>query len=113
MIQTTPDAVRMLAADDVAVGEFVVVMSATAQIPSYFWCFESLDYPRNEMVQMNFVPSESGQPLEVVAICLPFLLVEDFASQRQILDLRHARIARVNEAFAEKTRKSLAKNNKR
>jgi hypothetical protein len=44
---------------------------------------------------------------------VPFLLVEDYSARRRILDVRQCRVARVADEFAEKARKSLAKNEKR
>ncbi len=113
MIQNATDAVRVLAADDVSVGDYLVVMNVTLQIPSFYW---SLDYQvssRTELVHLSYMPGDCGSPLEVIAVCLPFLLVETFDGTRQTKDLRQCRVARVSPEFASKVRKSLAKNKKR
>jgi hypothetical protein len=112
MIQPSTEAVRLLAADDVASGEFVVVMSEIAQFPSFYWCSEGILSSRAEMISLSYIPEEAGRPLLVIDVCVPFLLVEDVAGIRRILDVRRTRVARVPEKFALKVKKSLAKNGK-
>jgi hypothetical protein len=104
------DAVRPLAAEDVGAGDCVVVMQVTVQVPSFFWCSDPSFPPRPDVVNLNFMPCESGQPLAVISVCLPFVLVESYDGTRKTLDLRQCRVARVSPEFAAKVRKSLQKN---
>ncbi len=113
MIQQVHTAVQSIAADDVSVGDFVVVMNVTLQYPSFLWCHEPVAFSRPEMIPLNWMPTDGGKPLKVIAICIPFLLVKKVDGTRETLDLRQCRIARISPEFAEKIRKAHAKNKMR
>jgi hypothetical protein len=112
MIQQVQNAVQSLAADDVDVGDFVVVMHVTLQYPSFLWCHEPVAFSRPEMIPLSWMPCDGGKPLEVIAVCIPFLLVERVDGTRETLDLRQCRIARTSPEFAKKVRKAHVKNKK-
>ena len=66
-----------------------------------------------EMIPLSWMPCDGGKPLEVIAMCIPFLLVEKVDGTRETLDMRQCRIARISPEFAEKVRKAHHKNLRR
>ena len=51
-------------------------------------------------IQTECIPWNSGEPLQVLAVCLPFVLLRDAEGSRQAVDLRRARLVRVSLAYA-------------
>ena len=49
---------------------------------------------------LNFPHWYSGQPLKVLAVCLPFVLVKGPLSKPRAIDIRQVRLARLDNQYA-------------
>ena len=97
---------RPLAGEDLRCGDFVSVLYEIVEWPSFFWtCNPSL--PADEPVRLPTRPSDSGTPLKVKSICLPFVFVKTPTGQHRTLDVRKHRLARLHDEYAEAVWKAL------
>ena len=100
---------RTLAAEDLRCGDFVSVLYEVVDWPSFLWTRDPQLLPPDEPVRIQSRPADSGQPLKVKAICLPFVLVKQPAGQHRILDLRSHHLVRLAPHYAAAVWKSLKK----
>ena len=76
------------------------MLHVICELPSFLWVADASTLPLHEPVRMQFVPESAGMPLKVEAICLPFVLVKLPTRDRQSLDVRRYRLARLDPAYA-------------
>tara|TARA_R110000744_G_scaffold365777_2_gene474665 strand:+ start:405 stop:821 length:417 start_codon:yes stop_codon:yes gene_type:complete len=88
---------RVLAPEDVAAGQFVMVLNEQHQYPCGR-CNDSND-PEYVVVEVVMRPDEASMPRLVVAVCLPFVIVESISGTKEMLDVRSKRLARVSDSF--------------
>jgi hypothetical protein len=100
---------KPLAPEDVRTGDFVAVLHVVYELPSFLWFPDAALLPPEEPVRVTFLPGDSGVPLKVRAVCLPFLLVEDALGEHRVLDLRRTNVARLDRGFAKTTWKAIKK----
>lgn len=105
---------KPLAPEEVRRGDFVTPLYVVSEWPSWFWCCgdDSL-HPREEVVRIRSTPCDEAMPLEVIDVCLPFVLVETPQREGKTLDVRRVRLASLNRAFARRTRRALRRREKR
>ena len=92
---------KTLAPEDIRPGDFVTRLNEVAELPSFFWCGDAPLDSSEEPIRMQFIPESSGLPLKVKAVCLPFVLVREPSGERQTLDIRRSRLARLDRAYAQ------------
>lgn len=91
---------RLLAPEDVSVGDYVTQMESVCEIPSFYWaCDVALPSPE-QPVRFVHTPQESGTPARVRSVCLPFVYVKLATGCSATWDLRQCRIARMASAHA-------------
>jgi hypothetical protein len=91
---------KVLAPEDVRAGDFVALLHVVKEIPSFCW-FGGIGTTRpDEPVRVPFVPKNGGVPLRVRSVCLPFILVKAPSGKQRNLDVRLARLARLDRAHA-------------
>lgn len=88
--------VRPFCPEDVRAGDFVMVMRESFDL---VWpgCFPGEGSLRVERVSL--VPNETGMPVRVEAVCVPFVLVRDARGRRSMIDTRRVELARVSGRF--------------
>ena len=89
-----------LAPEDVACGDFVAVLKVTYELPTYLWDSPQAMLPVDELIRLQLVPADSGVPLKVFAVCLPFVYAKTTAGEIKTLDLRREQIVRLNRDCA-------------
>jgi hypothetical protein len=94
-----PTLARVLAPEDVRPGDFVAVLDELYEIPSYLWREDAALHPRDELVRIRVMPTQDNPPHKVKSVCLPFVLTKNPAGERRTLDLRRARLARLDRDF--------------
>jgi hypothetical protein len=87
-----------VAGEDVRCGDYVTVLNATYEVPSYMW--DQAMLPANELVRLKFIPSDAGVPLKVFAVCLPFIYGKTATDDVRTLDLRRQQIVRLDRVAA-------------
>lgn len=98
---------KPLAPEDIAPGTSVAI---THQIAEVFWppCDEYQLAARGPMLRVEFMAIGECHPMEVLSVCLPFVLVKLPNGERRTLDVRRCRLARLSTEFARKASKKHA-----
>jgi hypothetical protein len=91
---------KPLAPEEIRAGDFVSPLHVFYDLPSFFWGCDSKLERREELVRLCYLPETGGVPLKVVSVCLPFVLVKQPNGDRQTLDVRKVRLARLNREYA-------------
>ena len=101
-----------VAPEDLKIGDFVAVLNEVIEYPSFFW-FDLDATNRDELVRIRYIPSGSGMPLKVKAICLPFVFVKPPIGQSETVDIRKVQLVRLNERYGKTVWKDLRKQQSR
>lgn len=104
---------KALAPEEIRCGDFVTPLFVVSEWPSWFWCDDDALHPRDELVRIRSTPCDEAAPLEVIGVCLPFVLVETPQREGRTLDIRRVRLARLDRKFARQTRRALRRREKR
>lgn len=116
--QTTIEctAAKVLAPDDLCVGDYVSVIRRTNEYLSFCWSGDAHLLPAESPVRVTWIPSKVAAPRKVLAVCLPFVFLVDNNKKYEQVDVRMTQLARVDKAFAllvaKKTKKTPKKNRK-
>lgn len=95
----------LVAGEDLRVGDDIAVLTEIVEIPSCFWESDAATLSPHELVRLRYTCRDPGVPLQVVAICLPFVCTLTPKDQHRLLDLRMIQIARLTPAYARSVRK--------
>lgn len=104
---------HMLAPEEIRRGDFVTPLYVVSEWPSWYWDDDDALHPRDKLVRIRSTPCDEAAPLEVISVCLPFVLVETPQRDGKTLDVRRVRLARLDHAFAKRTRRALRQREKR
>ncbi len=88
--------VRQVRADDVCVGDYVVVMHESYDFVSMA-CFSDADSTKVERVTV--LPNETKPPVRIEAVCVPFLMVKAVGGKRTMVDMRRVQLGQVSSRF--------------
>lgn len=91
---------KPLAPEEIRVGDYVSLLHVFYDLPSFFWCDDSALQRREELVRLCYLPETAGVPLKVKSVCLPFVLAKQPNGDRQTLDVRRVRLARLDREYA-------------
>jgi hypothetical protein len=101
-----------VAAEDLKRGEFVAVLSQIVEFPSFLWS-HCLPSEQGEVVRIRCTPADTGVPLKVKAICLPYVFVKPPTGPCHTIDVRHVQLVRLNERYAKLVWKNVRKQQSR
>ncbi len=96
----------LVAPEDLRCGDFVAVLSEIVELPTFLWS-ETLSGEREELVRVRRLPTDDRAPLKVKAICLPFVFVKLPSGRFQTLDVRLAKLVRLERSYAKAVWKAL------
>lgn len=90
-----------VAGDDLEIGQYVAVLAEIHEYLSIYWDDSAGGglLPQ-ETVRIPFTPATTGEPLRIEAICLPFVFVKTPNGEHRSLDIRNARLARLDKGYA-------------
>lgn len=88
-----------VAPEDLRRGDFIAVLSEVIELPSFLWT-ETLTGTRDEVIRLSRLPTGSRAPLKIKAICLPFVFVKSPCGDYQTIDIRLARLVRLDKQYA-------------
>jgi hypothetical protein len=91
---------KPLAPEEIRIGDFVSPLHVFYDFPSFLWCSDSAIERREETVRICYLPESGGVPLKVKSVCLPFVLVKHANGTQLTLDVRKARLARLDADYA-------------
>jgi hypothetical protein len=89
----------LVAPEDLRRGDFVAVLSEVIEMPTFLWT-ETLSSERDELVRVHRLPTADRMPLKIKAICLPFVFVKLPSGGFQTIDVRLARLVRLESDYA-------------
>ncbi len=95
-----------VAPEDLRRGDFVAILSEIIEWPSFLWT-ETEPYSRDEPVRVRRLDTEDRAPLKVKAICLPFVFAKLPNGQFRTIDIRLARLVRLERGYAKMVWKAL------
>lgn len=104
---------KSLAPEEIRRGDYVTALHVVSEWPSWYWDDDDALHPRDELVRIRSVPCDEAEPLEVVSVCLPFVLVKTPQREGKVLDVRRMRLARLDRSFAKRARRELQRREKR
>jgi hypothetical protein len=90
-----------LAPEDVKVGDYVGILHVITEFPRAFLCGDQTWESPSELVRWQWM-APPGEPMKVVEVSLPFVLVRQADGKHRTLDMRRHRLARVSERFGRK-----------
>lgn len=96
-----------VAGEDLVCGDYVALLTETIDVPSYLWegCGTSLS--PDEMVRLKLIPEDAGQPLKVLAVCLPFVYAKKADAATVTIDTRRLQLVRLDRKCAKAVWKEL------
>jgi len=100
---------RRLAAEDIQIGSHITVAQQVTEVISFLWCGETSTEDREQPVMYRDTPSNSGEPFKVMAVCLPFVFVEDLQGGSETIDLRHCEITLLSPEYVAVVKRSRRK----
>lgn len=98
---------RAVAAEDLRAGDFIYVLGELLEMVPCMLDSERWQHP--ETVKLMVLPYSGKEPMKVVEVCLPVLLVKDKSGQCETLDARLFHFARLPDRFGRKVFKRLRK----
>ena len=99
---------KTLAPEEIRRGDFVTPLYVVSEWPSWYWDDDDALHPRDELVRIRSTPCDEAAPLEVIGVCLPFVLVETPQRDGKTLDVRRVRLARLDRIVREEDAPSVA-----
>lgn len=99
--------------EDLACGDYVALLTETVDVPSYLWDRCETPLSPHEMVTLKLIPEDAGQPLKVVAACLPFVYAQTPNLETVTVDTRRAHLVRLDRKCAKVIWKKLRSKGKR
>ena len=94
---------KALPPEDIRPGDYV---SVTHVLGEFLPCFSEMPWQPVELIRVMMLPWQV-QPMKVVEVCLPFVLVRKVSGKHETLDVRRYRLARVSKDFGRKAFKRL------
>jgi hypothetical protein len=98
---------RAVAAEDLRAGDYIYVLGELLEMVPLLIDAERWQNP--ESVKLMVLPHSGLEPMKIVEVCLPVLLVKDKSGKCETLDARLFRFARLPDRFGRKVFKRLRK----
>jgi hypothetical protein len=102
-----PTAAATIAGEDLACGDYVARLNETVEFPSFLWDACGASLSPHEMVRLRTVPDTAGNPLRVIAICLPFVYAKTPNGEMATVDTRRTQLVRLHRKSAKVIWKAL------
>lgn len=90
------DLSRALAPEEIEPGSYVSILKVVIE---HLPCCENLDWRELELKRLAWLPWGNWEPMYVVEVCLPYVLVKCSDGTHTTIDTRRFRLARVTRRF--------------
>jgi hypothetical protein len=97
---------RKLAPEDVRKGDYIAVTDMILELPALTCDGNWRD--DGKLARFSFMAWTSGQPMKVVGVCLPFVLVRHADGRHDTVDLRRWTVARLSKRFGKAALKRMS-----
>lgn len=104
---------RAIAPEDIRPDMYVTMLSIVTEHLPFIICADDVAYRQPETFRVQWVPRCEPQPLKVLEVCLPFVLVKRPDGGPRTLDVRRYRLAQLSAEFGKKAFKLLKEKAKR
>jgi len=104
---------RAISPEDIRPEMYVTMLSIVTEHLPFIICADDVAYRQPETFRVQWVPRCEPQPLKVLEVCLPFVLVKQPDGALRTLDVRRYRLAQLSEEFGKKAFKMLKAKAKR
>ncbi len=108
-ITTDTTLAKVLAPEDVRVGDYIAVLDEVFELPAIVWLCDPPLSEQEEIIRIRMCPRDVTPPLRVIAACLPYVFVKPPHGKAKTLDLRICRLARLDRKYAKRVWKTLVK----
>lgn len=98
---------RAVAPEDIQAGDYIYVLGELLEMMPCILDSERWQHP--ETLKLMVLPYSGKEPMKIVEVCLPVLLVKDKSGKCETLDARLFRFARLPDRFGRKVFKRLRK----
>jgi hypothetical protein len=98
---------RAVAPEDLQAGDYIYVLGELLEMMPCIFDREHWRHP--ETLKLMVLPYSDKEPMKVIDVCLPVLLVKDKSGKCETLDTRLFRFARLPDRFGRKVFKRLRK----
>ncbi|MFZ5832551.1 MAG: hypothetical protein ACOY3P_20885 [Planctomycetota bacterium] len=105
-------AAATVAGEDLACGDYVSLLNETVEVPSYLWDWCGASLSPHELVSLRLIPRSAGQPLKVIAVCLPFVYAKTPKGEVSTIDTRRVQLVRLDRKCAKVVWKELQASSK-
>lgn len=112
MNETTTTLARSLAPEEIRPGTYVSVLHEVKEFLPWA-CQIDPALSRPEPVSVRWLPEDEPEPLRVLEVCLPFVLVQRPRGRARTLDVRRVRLAGLSESYGETAFKRLRRRRKK
>lgn len=102
-----------VAGEDIQPGDFVAVLYEVAEYPSFLWCCSAVSLEEREPVRVRYLPRNAGEPLRVMAVCLPFVYVQNVKGNVAGIDIRQHELVRLDPKVGRRLWRQLTKPSKK
>ena len=92
-------AIKRLAPEDIAPGLFIAVTAIVHEVVPP-WLIGAVPGDPAPVFRIPCIGCADGDPLRVLAVCIPFVMAEDAKGNVQTLDTRQHTLARLDEMYA-------------
>lgn len=93
---------HVLAPEDIQVGDYLAILRVTSEYVVPPWQRTDCNPELTPVMRFAHYPANTGRPLKVLEICLPFVLVEKPNGKHTSLDVRRMQLARISAAYGER-----------
>lgn len=100
-------AAATVAGEDLACGNYIALLNQTVDLPSFLWDACGAMLSPHELVRLKMIPVDAGQPLMVIAICLPFVYAKTPDGEISTVDTRQTQLVRLHRKCAKRVWKEL------
>jgi hypothetical protein len=89
-----------IAGEDLACGDYVALLNETIDCPSFLWNASDTRLSPHELVRLKVIPATAGEPLRVIAICLPFVYAKTPGGETVTVDTRRTQLVKLHRKIA-------------
>lgn len=99
--------VARIAGEDLKPGDFITALTEMIELPSFLWCCDSVATPKDELVRLNCLPRDAGEPFKIMVVCLPFVYTKRANGKLATFDIRKHQLVKLDNKSGKKVWKRM------
>ena len=98
---------KSLAPEEIRTGDYVSLLHTVCDFPAIVWCNDTSLVEQEKLIRLPLLPWENvGLPLQVLSVCLPFVLVKQPCGKQYSIDIRQHQLAKLSKSYVKTARKA-------